>query len=67
MSDIVLIMQALANPDKYGTSGSDSNHLTEKGRTNGDCDTSVKGLTSNDALAIQLFLLHSISSLPTSL
>ena len=67
LADAILIMQALANPDKYGTSGSDSNHLTEKGRTNGDCDTSEKGLTSNYALAIQLFLLHSISSLPTSL
>ena len=67
LADAILIMQALANPDKYGTSGTDSNHLTEKGRTNGDCDTSVKGLTSNDALTIQLFLLHSISSLPTSL
>ena len=28
MSDVVLIMQALANPSKYGIKGTDSNHIT---------------------------------------
>lgn len=57
MSDAVLIMQALANPDKYGVNGSDSHHITEQGQSNGDVDTSSKGLTSNDALEIQKYLL----------
>ena len=29
MSDAVLIMQALANPDKYGVKGTDSQHITQ--------------------------------------
>lgn len=63
MSDVVLIMQSLANPNKYGLEGSDKNHLTEKGSANADVDTSVKGVTSNDALAIQEYLLHKRASL----
>ena len=63
MSDAVLIMQALANPNKYGVSGTDSKHITEKGLVNADVDASSKGLTSNDALRIQEFLLHKIGSL----
>lgn len=57
MSDVVLIMQSLANPDKYGTSGSDPMHITAQGSENADVDTTSKGLTSNDALEIQKYLL----------
>jgi hypothetical protein len=57
-------MQSIANPDKYGLKGTYEKHLTEKGRKNGDVDPDVAGLTSNDALAIQEYLLHKISSLP---
>lgn len=63
MSDVVLIMQALANPNKYGINGSDGNHITAKGADNADVDTSSKGLTSNDALRIQEYLLHKIDTL----
>ena len=63
MSDAVLIMQALANPNKYGVSGTDSKHITDKGLVNADVDASSKGLTSNDALRIQEYLLHIIGSL----
>ena len=63
MSDAVLIMQALANPNKYGVSGTDSKHITDKGLANADVDTSSKGLTSNDALRIQEYLLHKITNL----
>ena len=63
MADAVLIMQALANPNKYGVNGTDSKHITEQGAANADVDTSSKGLTSNDALQIQLYLLHKIKSL----
>ena len=56
MSDAVLIMQALANPDKYGENGNDPyHHLTALGRLNGDNDGD--GLTVGDALAIQKKLL----------
>ena len=58
-------MQSLANPNKYGANGSDPNHITEKGLANADVDTSVKGVTSNDALRIQEYLLHKITSLVT--
>ena len=47
MADAVLIMQTLANPDKY--------KLTEKGKVNADMDGD--GITNADALAIQKMLL----------
>ena len=55
MADVVLIMQALANPNKYGIDGSAEHHLTEQGRNNGDMDGN--GLTVGDAQAIQRKLL----------
>ena len=57
MSDVVLIMQALANPNKYGISGSDKNHITENGWKNADIPSTSTGVTTDDALEIQLFLL----------
>ena len=47
MSDVVLIMQSLANPDKY--------KLTPQGRKNADHDGN--GITNADALAVQKGLL----------
>ncbi|MBR6996413.1 MAG: DUF4832 domain-containing protein [Ruminococcus sp.] len=61
LSDAILIMQALANPNKYGIEGSDPNHLTEQGRINGDVEGGKNGLTSNDALEIQRKLLGLIT------
>ena len=56
MADAVLIMQALANPNKYGENGTNFlSHLTALGRLNGDMDGD--GLTVSDALAIQKKLL----------
>ena len=63
MSDIVLIMQSLANPDKYGIKGTDKNHISDQGQANADVDKSSKGITSNDALKIQEFLLGKVKSL----
>ncbi|WP_028520496.1 glycoside hydrolase family 9 protein [Ruminococcus flavefaciens] len=63
LADAVLIMQSIANPDKYGLKGTYSKHLTEQGRINGDCDLTQEGLTSNDALAIQRSLLK-LATLP---
>ena len=56
-------MQSLANPNKYGINGTDDHHLTEQGSANGDVE-GRNGITSNDALAIQRYLLHLITKLP---
>ena len=64
ISDAVLIMQYVANPDKYGLSGTDKNHMTEAGLTNSDVSGGNDGVTSKDALAIQKYTLKIISKLP---
>ncbi|MBP5580926.1 MAG: hypothetical protein J6X85_03910, partial [Ruminococcus sp.] len=63
MGDVVLIMQALANPNKYGVNGTHELHITQEGIDNCDVDTSVKGLTVSDALMIQKYLLGGIDTL----
>ncbi|WP_024860605.1 dockerin type I repeat-containing protein [Ruminococcus flavefaciens] len=55
MADVVLIMQALANPNKYGENGTAEVHLTAQGKTNADMD--CNGLTVGDAQTIQNKLL----------
>ena len=59
-----MIMQALANPSAYGLSGSNPNHITEQGWANADCQT-TPGVTNKDALAIQMYALGIVTSLPT--
>ena len=56
MADVVLIMQALANPNKYGENGTAELHLTAQGKANADMDGN--GLTVGDAQAIQKILLE---------
>ena len=63
MSDVVLIMQALSNPNKYGTSGSDSKHITDRGTENADVFERGSGMTNADALEIQKYLLKIIDKL----
>ena len=58
MGDAVIIMQSLANPNKY--------QLTEKGKFNGDVYEAGGGITTNDAVAIQKFLLGLLKSFPES-
>ena len=60
MADAVLIMQSIANPNKYGLEGSDPNHITEVGKANADVNGG--GVTSSDAARIQEFLLGKIES-----
>ena len=57
MSDAVLIMQSLANPNKYGLNGNDEHHITEKGIDCADVEGNGDGITANDALKIQKYLL----------
>lgn len=64
MSDAVLVMQSLSNPDKYGLNGSDPTHITEKGQLNADVyENGTSGITNEDALQIQKFKLELIDSL----
>ena len=64
MSDAVLIMQSLSNPDKYGLEGSDASHITEQGMLNADVyENGTSGVTNEDALTIQKFKLELIPSL----
>ena len=58
MSDVVFIMQSLANPDKY--------KLSDTGLFNADVCEAGGGITSNDALEIQKFLLGINTKLPVS-
>ncbi len=55
MADAVIIMQSLANPNKYGIYGTDETHITAQGEKNGDMDGN--GLTNADALEIQKKIL----------
>lgn len=64
LSDAVMIMQSLANPDKY--------KLTAQGQLNADCTSRVAfnkkgdGVTNKDALAIQQYALELVKSLPVT-
>ncbi len=66
LSDAILILQVIGNPDSYGVTGSDNSHITEQGVTNGDVANVGDGLTNSDALAIQKYLLKIIPELPES-
>ena len=64
MADAVIILQALANPNKYGVNGTDEKHITELGILNGDVYENGTKLTNNDALSIQKYCLKLIKELP---
>jgi hypothetical protein len=66
LADSILIMQYLANGDKYGENGTDETHMTAKGRINADVSESGNGLTNKDALAVQKYMLKIIPTLPES-
>lgn len=64
MADAVLIMQSLANPNKYGVNGSSPSCLTAAGKLNADVDQNSPGVTTGDALLIQKYLLGLVEKLP---
>ena len=64
MADAVLIMQALANPNKYDVGGTSENSITKTGRLNADVNLESPGLTTDDALVIQKYLLGLVEKLP---
>ena len=57
LSDCVMIMQALANPNRYGLNGTDEHCMTEQGWKNADCNGKNDGVSTEDALAVQMYLL----------
>ena len=58
MADVVIIMQSLANPNKY--------QLTAAARINADVNNRGNGITTSDALSIQRYLLGIVPVLPES-
>ena len=64
LADAVLIMQSIANPDKYGEKGTDATHITAEGKVNADVTGGSDGITNADALAIQQFMLKMVAELP---
>lgn len=64
MADAVLIMQAIANPSKYGEKGSDKTHITAQGIKNADVAGNNDGMTNSDALGIQKYKLSLVTKLP---
>lgn len=66
LNDAVLIMQAVGNPDIYGIGGTSENAVTEAGMTNADVYDPGTGLTNQDALTIQKYLLNLIDKLPVN-
>lgn len=66
LSDAILVLQSVGNPEKYGIKGTDPTHITEKGIKNADVTGGEDGLTSVDALAIQKYTLYLIDELPVN-
>lgn len=64
LADAVLILQSIANPDKYGIYGTEDNHINAFGEIKADCSGDGDGLTAMDALAIQKYVLKLVDSLP---
>lgn len=63
LNDAILVMQAIGNPDAYGISGSDKTHITKQGMINADVAGDGDGLTNQDAIEIQKYILHLIDEL----
>ena len=64
LSDAILVMQAIGNPDAYGVNGTDKSRITKQGEINGDVNDPGSGRTNSDSLTIQKYLLKLISKLP---
>ena len=64
MNDVVLVMQSIANPDTYGADGTAEKHLTLDAQKRVNIvDPDTTGVTVQDALQIQKFLLEIVPTL----
>lgn len=66
LSDAVLIMQSIGNPDSFAAGGTDLSAITEQGMINADCYLPGDGVTNLDALAVQNHCLKVIDKLPVT-
>ena len=66
VADAVLVMQSLANPSKFGESGSSDQRITAQGKINADVYENGSGITGQDALSIQRYMLNLVTKLPES-
>ena len=67
ISDAVMILQAVSNPDKYGVGGTDKTCITEQGMLNGDVAGGRNGITAADALEIQRYVAGLITEFESDL
>ena len=58
ISDAVLIMKALKDPDRFGLGGTSALALTKQGWINADCDGKADGVTADDAQALKMYLMR---------
>ena len=64
MNDAVLIMQSISNGDRFGEDGTEENRITAKGKRNANVyENKTSGITPQDALRIQEFLLNKYTTL----
>lgn len=63
INDAILILQSIGNPDAYGANGSDPTHITDEGMKNADVYENGTGLTSQDAILIQQYILSLVATL----
>lgn len=64
MNDVVLILQSIADADRYGVDGTDKTHITAEGMFRADVFEHDGGdLTGQDALLIQQYLLKQVDTL----
>lgn len=66
LSDAILIMQAIGNPDAYGLGGSEPTAITKQGLINADCCNPGDGLTSLDSITVQQHCLEILTELPVN-
>lgn len=64
ISDAIMIMQSISNPDRYGLGKPGG--ITAQGKLNGDVSNNGDGITNADAAAIQKYMLQLITELPES-
>lgn len=63
LADAVLILQAISNPDRFGENGTENNHITAQGSVNADVYERGSGLTPQDSLQIQMYMLKLVDYL----
>lgn len=63
INDAILILQSIGNPDVYGLTGSDPTHITDEGLKNADVYENGTGLTTQDAILIQQYILGLVGTL----